>query len=502
MTATAPGPRAEASGHDGVLPLAAALLLALSGLLALPGALLTQAYYTDTWEVAALAGPASVLPTLVLVAAAVARGSRVLLLVASGVTVLHLAGSIALATAAANGPESPLTFLSSPIELGVALAGIALGWWDASRTERRPAIALTVVVLAPVLGLLVDVNAIGGPPWYFIGVGILVLQDLPAILTVLAAGLVCLPARGARIGAATLIGFAGLSLLWAGPLLDPAVQLPALRLAAIAAALLCAVVAAAQAAPPGTHREPDGIDRGDIPAGRALVDAEPTAPGGTLPVAALTVLVLTVALAVPDLFAHGPGIQPGGAGPLPLIGFLVQAALPAALTLAAGAAALGSRRALVVASTCLGLLAVLLLVSRTAADGTVAVREALPFVALGLSLALAWAGAARPGPGGTALRWTAVVPLLLAASPTPDAGAVVAAALLGTPHRAVRVAAAVLLCLLALGALITLLDYTSALRGGAVVQLLRVGGYGVAAVLAAAAVLPPPRQPKTTSAQL
>lgn len=49
------------------------------------------------------------------------------------------------------------------------------------------------------------------------------------------------PGRGARIGGATLIGLAGLRLLRAGPLLDPAVQLPALRLGAIAAALLCAV---------------------------------------------------------------------------------------------------------------------------------------------------------------------------------------------------------------------------------------------------------------------
>jgi hypothetical protein len=225
--------------------------------------------------------------------------------------------------------------------------------------------------------------------------------------------------------------------------------------------------------------------------------ARPTS-GGALPLAALTVLVLTVALDVPEMFAHGPGIHPGGAGSLPLIGFLVDAALPAALTLTAGAATLGSRGALGVASACLGLLAILLLASRTAVSATVALHEALPFVALGLSLALAWTGATRTGPGGTALRWTAVIPLALAASPLM----VLAAALLGFPRQATRLAAAVLLCLLALGAIVTLLDYTTALRGGAVLQLIRTCGYSLAAVLAAAAVLPSLRQPKSTSAQL
>jgi hypothetical protein len=538
MTATAPGSRVEASGRAGVLPLVTALLLALSGLFALPGALLTQEYYSNSWAVAALAGPASVLPTLVLVAAAAARGSRLLLLVASGVTALHLVGLIALATAAASGPENPLVFLSGPIQLGLALVGLALAWWDTSRTERHPGIALTVVVLAPVLGLLVDVSHIDGSSWYIIGVGILVLQQLPAILAVPAAGLVCLPGRGARIGGATLIGIAGLSLLCTGPVLDPAAQPPALRLGAIAAALLCAVIAAGLASPAEAVVGSDDVEPGDVPSGRAMVDAAPPsdavpvappsdtaptappsdarpgAPGGTLPVAALTVLVLTVALNVPELFTHGPGIQPGGGGPLLLIGFLVDAALPAALTLTAGAATLGSRGALGVASACLGVLAILLLVSRTAAGGTVTVHEALPFVALGLSLALAWMGTARIGPGGTALRWTAVIPLILAASPLmvltdpsamayvgdptfvdqrllgdvlPGAVPVIAAALLGFPRHGTRLAATVPLAVLALTSVVMLLDDSSFL---AELNLLRMGGYGFASVLAVASVLP------------
>jgi hypothetical protein len=362
-------------------------------------------------------------------------------------------------------------------------------------------------------------------------------------LTVLAAGLVCLPSWGARISAAALLSLAGLSLLWADAALYTTTQVNALELALIGLALLSALVAASQASPAGAAAEPD-----DAASGRVMVDAagevaassrdeasaaSPSpdaapatpsdAPRATPAVAALAVLVLTVALTVPELFAHGPGIRPAAGGIVLLIGSLVHAALPAALTLTAGAATLGTRDVLTVASVGSGLLALALLVSRAAAGWPATPHDLLPFVALGLSLALAWTGAARPGPAGTRLRWAAVVPLVLAASPLlvltdpsnmafagdptfldryvlgnllPGIVPVLAAALLGHPRRGTRTAASVLICVLGVHGVVVLfsLSYGSGAYGSGtrledVLQLLRISGYGLACLLVLATVL-------------
>lgn len=525
MTTNAPGLRTNAAARGRALSLAAALLLAASGLFALPAELFSPAYYSDSWSVAAAAGQASVLPTLMLVAAAVTLGSRVLLLAISALTVLHLVGLVALATAAANGPASPLAFLSGQVELGLAVVCLALGWWDTSRTRSRPGIALTLVALTPVVGLFVEANQMGDEPWWIFGVGILVLEQLPAFLTVLAAGLVCLPSWGARIGAATLISLAGLSLLWADATLYPTTQVNALQLAVIGLALLCALVAARQASPAGTPAEPDDAAPDGVAPDTSL-DTPPDRPRATQAVAALAVLVLTVALTVPELFAQGPGIRPAASGILLLIGYLVHAALPAALTFTAGAATLGTRGALVVASAGSGLLALALLVSRTALGRPATPHDVLPFVALGLSLGLAWAGAARPGPAGARLRWAAVVPLVLAASPLlvltdpstmayagdpmfldryvlrnllPGIVPVLAAALLGYPRWGTRTAASVLICVLGVHGVVVLLEDYSGTRLQAALHLLQIAGYGLACLLVLATVLALSRRSSTSA---
>ncbi|MFD7308718.1 hypothetical protein [Promicromonospora sp. NPDC059942] len=530
MTQTAPGRRADARGRTRAASLAAVLLLTLSGLTALPAGLFSPEYHSDSWTVAGAAGPASVLPTLVLVAASVTYGSAVFLLLTTVLTTVHLVALAALASAAANGPQDPQVFLSGPVALGLALVGILLAWWDSTRADRRPGIALLVVALAPVLGLLVDARQAGDGPWYVIGIGVLVLQQVPAILTVLAAGLVCLSSRGARLGGAALIALSGASLLWADSILSPATPLPGLRLAAISAAVVCALVAAAQAPGPADHDQTDETDVAPpatppvaAPAPPDAVPAPPVAapgpagaivlPARVLPTVALAVLVLAVAVQVPELFAQGPGIRPGLAGPGPLVGLLVGAALPAALTLTAGAVTLRTRGVLVVASACSAGLAVALATSRITTGGGLSLRDLLPFVALGLALALAWATMPRSGRSDrTALRWAAVAllgltasPLALLADPTVDlaymgryllsyplagAGPVVAAALLGFPRRATRLTAAVLLTALALVGVRFLIYDASGLRLAAALDLVQICGYGLAAVLAAAAALP------------
>ena len=168
MTATAPS-RIDA------LSVAAVLLLVLSGLLALSGLfvragpldgqmIVVHPGYYDSWAMAAYVAPASVLPTLVLVAAAAVRGSRAFLLVASGLTVLHLASLLMLAGMAGGGLADRAPFRSGAAVLGLTVVGLALAWWDASRAERRPWIALLPVVLSPALGLLFDTR-LPDLPW-------------------------------------------------------------------------------------------------------------------------------------------------------------------------------------------------------------------------------------------------------------------------------------------------------------------------------------------------
>jgi hypothetical protein len=517
MTATPPGPPAERTEHTeptptgrtGALTLASALLLAVSGLFAIPTSFFSVAYYTDTWAVAAVTVPLLALTTLVVAAAAVARGSRTFLLLVSAGTGLHLAGLVVL-TLMASGDAGLLSRTWAGLaQLALALVGLALAWWNVSRAEHRPLAPLLLLTLAPLLGQVISRGVSLDRSWW----PVLIALAIPLALMVLAAGLVCLPGRRPRITGAALILLAGLGLYGSHLLL--ATQPQPYRFAVMGLALVCAVAGIVVRPGPGdaadtpTHPGPETEDRpGDV-AGRTRV----------LPVVALVVLVLTVGLDVARMFTQGPGIQPSGAGLVHLVGLLVGAAVTTALTLAAGAATLGSRGMLVVASVASGLLGLALLVSRTAAGGTVALHEGLPFVALGLSLALAWTGVLRPEAGGTTLRWVAVLPLVLAAPAlqllidpgltmhasnpafvlqlvlpilVSGLGPLLAAALLGFPHRRARIAAAVLLGLVAIAAVIgTVENAASGLRVLTALSLLQVVGYALACVLVVGMTLAP-----------
>lgn len=514
MTANAPSLRTNVATRAGALPLAAALLLAASGLFALPAGLFSQAYYTETWHVMAAAAPASVLPTLVLMAVAVARGSRMFLLVMTAGATLHLAGLTALALVADAGlnETGPAWFglWSGPLQLGLALIALALAWWNRARAGTSQWVPLLLLALAPPLGQYI--SGVGSfSDTFYLGPWGPVLAAALAVslsLTILAAGLVCLPDRGPQVSGAVLIVLTGLSLFVTALVLGRPPH--PYRLAVVGLALGCAVAGIIA----GRAR---GVDDAVAVAGPEGTD--PPGRTGVLTLAALTVLVLTVALYVPELFAHGPGIRPAAGGILLLIGPLVDASLPAALVLAAGAATLRSRGALLTATVSSGLLVIALLVSRTAVGGTVTLEEGLPFIALGLSGAIAWTGMLRPKADSTAWRWTAVVPLVLAAPPlwmlfepgvtmhasdpafvpqlvlpilVSGLGPLLAAALLCFPHHRARVAGAALLGLVAIAALIgTLEDAVFGLRILTALNLLQVGGYALSAVLVVSATLAP-----------
>ncbi|MDR7384688.1 hypothetical protein [Promicromonospora iranensis] len=556
MTAPPPGPRQARSrpSRTGVLTLAAALLLAVSGLFGLPEAVFSQAYYTTSWIVLAAVAPVLTVTTLVLAAAAVARGSRTFLLVVGVGTLLHLVALIALGLPASGGlptGDGAGRLWSGPAQLLLALACLVLAWWITSRTDRRPWAPLVLVALAPLLGRITGT----GPYWEMAWWPVLVVAlGIPAVLTILAAGLVCLPDRGPQITGAVLIVLAGLGrygselLLGRQPNPEPFVVM-GLALACAVAGILGGPrrVADDAAAQPG-QEGPDRVDGGApaapaagtgaevvttsdttvvvVPSPRPEADEEaggdPSDQPGrsrTLALAALAVLVLTVGLDAPRMFAHGPGIQPSGAGVLSLVGLLVDASMPTVFVLAAGTASLRSRGALLTATVCSGLLVIALLVSRTAADSTITLRDAVPVVALGLSIALAWTGLLRPGAHSATLRWAAAVPLVLAAPPlwvltapgvtmhasnpafvpqlvlpilVSGLGPLLAAALLGLPRRGARLSGAVLLGLVAISAVIgTVTDAAVGLRLLAALNLLQVAGFALAAVLVVNATLAP-----------
>lgn len=557
MTAIAPGLHSTAPGRADALRLAAALLLAASGLFALPAGLFSQAYYNETWHVMAGAAPASVLPTMVLMAVAMARGSRMFLLVMTAGATLHLAGLTALALVADAGLTGAVWFglWSGPVQLGLALIALALAWWNRVRTATSQWVPLLLLALAPPLGQYISTVGSFSDAFYLGPWGPLLAAALAISLslTILAAGLVCLPDRGPQVSGAVLIVLAGLS-LFATDLVFGRPPHP-YRLAVLGLAFGCAVAGiiagrARRADDAVADIGPEGTDRLDAGAPAAppvttdgglvtmsdtavvVVPSQPVADEGTeagpagpsgrtgvLTLAALTVLVLTVALHVPELFAQGPGIRPAAGGILLLIGSLVGASVPAALVLAAGAATLRSRGVLLTATVSSGLLVIALLVSRAAVGGTMTLKEVLPFVALGLSVAIAWTGMLRPEAGRTAWRWTAVVPLVLAAPPlwtlfepgvtmhasdpafvpqlvlpilVSGLGPLLAAALLCFPHHRARVAGAVLLGLVAIAALIGALEgAVFGLRIRTALDLLQVAGYALSAVLVASATLAP-----------
>jgi hypothetical protein len=566
MAPTPPSPRTEPGppARTSALTLATALLLAVSGLFALPEAFFSEAYYTNTWATVAFAAPLLTVTTLVLAAAAVARGSRTFLLLVSAGTLLHLVGLVWLGVPAsgsfptADGPN----LWSGPAQLGLALLALAIAWWITARTERRPWVPLALVAVAPLLGRFAGASPYWDWSWWPVLIAAL---GIPAMLTILAAGLVCLPDRAPQVAGAVLIVLAGLGVHGSDLVLGR--QPHPYQLAVMGLALVCAIAgivarrgtAADVAGPPTAHAAdaeagpgPDGTDQPDHgapPASASGADREVSTmsdtavvvvpsshletspdtsgdPAGTsgrtaaLPVIALVVLVLTAALRVPEVFAHGPGIQPDGLGLSPLLGTLSIASVPAAFLLTAGAATLASRGMLVVASAWSVLLVLVLLVSWTETGWAVAPPGPLSYVALGVALALAWTGRTRPGSGGVALRWAAVAPLVLASLPLsmlldPNAMAfisasvfltgfllpnllffaapVVAAALLGFPRRSAYVAAAVLLGVAAIAAVGMTLSEASGLRLLTALNVLQVGGYGLACVLVLAAVLPPGR---------
>ncbi|MEU4361655.1 hypothetical protein [Promicromonospora sp. NPDC023987] len=554
----APPPPAPLS-RTSVLTLVAALLLAVSGLFAVPGALFSAAYYTNTWAVVAFVAPMLTVSMLVLAAAAVARGSRMFLLLVSVGTVLYLVGLVWLGLPASGGlptTDGSGRLWSGPAQLGLALVTLALAWWITSRTERRPWAPLVLVALAPVLGRISGT----GPYWDVAWLPVLfVALGIPAVLTILAAGLVCLPDRGPQIAGAALIVLAGLAVHGSSLVLGRQ-PLP-YQLVVMGLALVCAVagiLARPRPVADGAEPHPGPENTGPLDeaapdeaapgASAAATDAEvitmsdtavvvgPSShigadeergagrshvPGRTrtLTLTALMVLVLTVALNVPRMFAHGPGIQPSGGGMVSLTGLLVDVSLPTAFVLAAGAATLAVRSVLLAATVLAGVLCLALLVSRAAAGDTVALSEGLPFVALGLSVALAWTGVLRPGVGSIAWRWLAVVPLVLAApairlltSPgvtvyasnpafvpqlvlpilVSGLGPLLAAALLSYPHRRTRIAAAALLGAVAIAAVVgTVENAAVGMRLLTALSLLQVVGYAVTCVLVVRMTLAP-----------
>lgn len=540
MTATAPSVRTDASGRADTLRLVAALLLAVSGLFALPAELFSQMYYLQTRDVLAVAAPASVLTTLTLVAVAVARGSRTFLLVMTAGAALHLAGLVALALAADAGLRGTGLVWFGPAELVLALVALALAGWNTMRAGSSQWVPLLLLALAPPLGRYISGAGTFSDTFYLGSSWGSVLAAALAVslsLTILAAGLVCLPGRGAQISGAVLIVLAGLSLfvtdLVLGRSPDP------YRLPVVGLALVCAVVAiiagrhhgAAAGADTTSAPATDGSTEITTMSDTAVVVVPPQRPGtdpdaegaaatGTpaVVVAALAALVVTAALNVPEMFAYGPGIKPSAAGLPLLLDLIVDASLLAALVLTAGAVTSGSRALLVGASALSGSLALVLLITR-AGGGTADLSAALPFVALALSLAVGWTLERRAEGNGARLRWAALLPLVLAASPLqvladPAAvsyylgdptlaplhllpimlfgvGPVLAAALLGFPRRGTRVAAAVLLGLLALAGIAATLESASGLRLLVTLNLLRAGGYALACALVVSAALAP-----------
>lgn len=540
MTATAPSVRTDASGRADTLRLVAALLLAVSGLFALPAELFSQMYYLQTRDVLAVAAPASVLTTLTLVAVAVARGSRTFLLVMTAGAALHLAGLVALSLAADAGLRGTGLVWFGPAELVLALVALALAGWNTMRAGSSQWVPLLLLALAPPLGRYISGAGTFSDTFYLGSSWGSVLAAALAVslsLTILAAGLVCLPGRGAQISGAVLIVLAGLSLfvtdLVLGRSPDP------YRLPVVGLALVCAVVAiiagryhgAAAGADTTSAPATDGSTEITTMSDTAVVVVPPQRPGtdpdaegaaatGTpaVVVAALAALVVTAALNVPEMFAYGPGIKPSAAGLPLLLDLIVDASLLAAFVLTAGAVTSGSRALLVGASALSGSLALVLLITR-AGGGTADLSAALPFVALALSLAVGWTLERRAEGNGARLRWAALLPLVLAASPLqvladPAAvsyylgdptlaplhllpimlfgvGPVLAAALLGFPRRRTRVAAAVLLGLLALAGIAATLESASGLRLLVTLNLLRAGGYALACALVVSAALAP-----------
>lgn len=540
MTATAPSVRTDASGRADTLRLVAALLLAVSGLFALPAELFSQMYYLQTRDVLAVAAPASVLTTLTLVAVAVARGSRTFLLVMTAGAALHLAGLVALSLAADAGLRGTGLVWFGPAELVLALVALALAGWNTMRAGSSQWVPLLLLALAPPLGRYISGAGTFSDTFYLGSSWGSVLAAALAVslsLTILAAGLVCLPGHGAQISGAVLIVLAGLSLfvtdLVLGRSPDP------YRIPVVGLALVCAVVAiiagryhgAAAGADTTSAPATDGSTEITTMSDTAVVVVPPQRPGtgpdaegaaaiGTpaVVVAALAALVVTAALNVPEMFAYGPGIKPSAAGLPLLLDLIVDASLLAALVLTAGAVTSGSRALLVGASALSGSLALVLLITR-AGGGTADLSAALPFVALALSLAVGWTLERRAEGNGARLRWAALLPLVLAASPLQvlaDPAAVsyylgdptlaplhllpimlfgvdpvLAAALLGFPRRGTRVAAAVLLALLALAGIAATLESASGLRLLVTLHLLRAGGYALACALVVSAALAP-----------
>ena len=247
MTATTgSGRRTGPTRRADTLALVAAVLLVLAALAAVPTYLFDVAFYAAHHpQVALAAAIASAPATLVLAAAAAARGSRTLLLVASVVSVLHLASLILLETPAVLATDEAQRTLPEVVQLALALVGLALAWTHRVRAVRHPLVALLPVVLAPMAGVLVSMALLPGPGWEIGLLPLFAVTRTPMFLVLLAAALVCLSGRGARIAGAVVAGGAILGTLWSDRLLEPVLQSsPLLRIAPIGAAVVCAVVAA------------------------------------------------------------------------------------------------------------------------------------------------------------------------------------------------------------------------------------------------------------------
>ncbi|MCF4122617.1 hypothetical protein L1785_16685 [Antribacter sp. KLBMP9083] len=520
------------------LTLAATLLLVLYGWSSLPLDLLSPGFYEQTRTVMAAVAAASVVPGLVLAAAAATRRSRTFLLVTTVVTVLHLCAVLAVGLlAAAGAPPGRGWDGVGPAagQLLLALTGLGFAWWGITRPVSRPWIGVVPVLLAPFVPALGV--ALLGAPYLFVYV-VLSGGGFTVLAAVGAAALLGLPGRGSRVAGTLLVawvagdrlappvGVGGLPAAQsAGIGADPAMP-AALQLVVLLAALVCGAVAVLPARPEASWE----VEPTTTPTAEPAATDEPAGSSGPMSRAdlrraaggaALAVVVLTLLLELPKLFAFGPGINPGGAGAVFLLQFLADAAIPAAAAVVAGAATSGSRPVLALASGFSGLVAGgALLAGAVTGVGVLGldVQSYLPLAALAMSLALAWAATARTGATATALRWAAVVPPLLLVSPLtlladpsrmvyardpmfatyvadtlPALGAVAAAALLGYASRTIRIVAAVLLGVLAVASFGDVAGGAGMLRRLILLDGLTIAGYSLACLLVVASVLAPAR---------
>ncbi len=464
------------------------LLLVAASAVPAAAALASPEFHQDTRQVVTAALYVSALPTLVLAVAASVRRGTGLLLAATGVAVVHLVGAVVLLVALGHGDGEAV--LRVTVQLVGAVVGLGVAWWRTRDRRVGLLVAPAIIVAGHLIAVVAPLDAFN-TTWWMLFAPYNVLGALPVIGLLVVALLLGLVGRDGD-GRAD----------------------------------------AREESSAGESAGADGASAGpsaDGPPGPGLLAAEPpvgqSARSARLAGAAVLAIAAAAALDVPALFAHGPGIRPGGAGVAFLVLQLVVAAVPAALVLAAGAAASGRRWLLVLASLAGAGLVVGLGAASTVGGARPAAGLVVQILCLAVALVLAWIARGQR----TSLRWAAVVLVVVAAVPwgslldadarlyqgdprfwrlfvephLPALAAVVAAALVALGSRWTRVAGAVVLAVLVVDDLGTLLDQAAMLRRLTALNGLRVAAHLTAcllAVAAAAAVRVPAARPRPAEA--